>query len=65
MLAQVGLFVLVPFLGMSSGLTGQSAKISAGFMIFGELMMALWHGNLNKVGTTDKYNQLFKPKLNI
>ena len=35
MLAQVGLFAIVEISGMSSVLTGRSAKISAGFMIFG------------------------------
>ena len=35
MLVRVGLFVIVEILGMSSVLTGGSAKITAGFMIFG------------------------------
>ena len=35
MLAQVGLFVIVEILGMSSGLTGRSSKISSGFMVLG------------------------------
>ena len=35
MLARVGLFAVVEILGISSGLTGRSAKISAGLMIFG------------------------------
>ena len=34
MLARVGLFATVAISGMSYGLTGRSAKISAGFMIF-------------------------------
>ena len=34
MLAWVGLFDIVEISGMSSGLTGISAKISAGFMFF-------------------------------
>ena len=35
MLDQVVLFVIVEISGMSSGLAGRSAKISADFMIFG------------------------------
>ena len=35
MLARVGFFVIVTIPGMSSHLTGRSAKISAGFIIFG------------------------------
>ena len=35
MLARVGLFDIVAILGMSSGLTGRSAKRSAGFIVFG------------------------------
>ena len=61
-LVRVGLFVMVAILGMSSGLTGRSAKISAGFMIFLKLMMALRHGRLNIVGAFEKYNQQLKPK---
>ena len=34
MLARVGLFAIVAISGMSPDLTGRSAKISAGFMIF-------------------------------
>ena len=53
-LARVGFFVMVIILGMLYGLTGRSANISAGFMIFGESMMALGHGRLNSVGTIKK-----------
>ena len=35
MLARVGLFAIVVISVMSSGFTGRSAKISAGFMVFG------------------------------
>ena len=62
MLTQVGLFSIVAISGMSSGLRGRSAKISAGFVILGELRMALWHGRLNSVGAIEKYNELLKPK---
>ena len=48
--------------GMSSGLIGRSAKIPAGFMIFGELTMALGNGRLNIIGAIKKYNQLLIPK---
>ena len=57
--------MLAKILGMFSGLTGRSAKISAEFMIIGILIMALGHGRLNNVDANDKYNQLLKPKWNI
>ena len=42
MLAQVGWFSIVAILGMTSGLTGRSAKISAGFIIFGWIDDGTW-----------------------
>ena len=61
-LAQVGLFFMVAILGMSFGLKVRSAKISAGFMLFFKLTMALGHRRLNIVCDIKKYNQLLKPK---
>ena len=43
----------------------RSAKISAGFMIIGELTMELGRGCLNSVGASDKYNQMLKSKWNL
>ena len=62
MISRVGLFFIVEISGMYSGLTGRSAKISAGFMILGELTMELGQKILNSVGAIEKYNQLLKPK---
>ena len=53
-LDRVGLFVMVTISGISSGLTGRSANISAGFMICFELMMALGHGHMNRVVSIKK-----------
>ena len=55
-LARDGLFGMDAILGMSSGLTGRSAKMSAGFMIVFELTMALDNGCLNRVGAIKEYN---------
>ena len=63
-LARVGLFVEVEILGMSSDLTGRSAKISSGFMIFVDCKMSFGHRYLNRVGAIEKYNQLLIPKYN-
>ena len=41
-LGRIGLFIMIAILGMSSGLTGRSAKISSGFMIFC-LVNQRWH----------------------
>ena len=49
---------MVTILAMSSGLTGESAKILYGFMICVELTMAFGHRRLNSVGAIKKYNQL-------
>ena len=64
-LALVGFFVVVAILVVSSGFMGRSAKMSDGFMILGELTIAIGHGRLTSFGVTDKYNQLLKPKCNI
>ena len=42
MLARVRLFAVVVILFMSYGLTGRSARISAGFMIFGLIDDVTW-----------------------
>ena len=42
MLARVGFFSIVTILGICSGLTGRSAKISAGFMVFGQIDDGTW-----------------------
>ena len=55
------MFNVVAILGMSSGFTGRGAKMSAGFMIFYELIMVIGHRRLNIVGAIEKYNQLLKP----
>ena len=65
MILLFGLIVLVEILGMSSGLTVISVKISDGFMIIGILMMALGNVFVNSIIPTYKYNQLLKPKWNI
>ena len=65
------LMLRVPFrgylgiLGMYSSLTGRRAKIATGFMIFGEFMMALGYGRLNRVGAINRYNELLIPKFNL
>ena len=41
-LSRVGLFVVVVTLGMSSGLTDISAKMSAGFIIFCGIDVGTW-----------------------
>ena len=48
------MFVVIAILGMDYGLIGRGAKMSAGFMIFGELTMALGHGRLNSVCGIEK-----------
>ena len=62
MISRVGLFFIVEISGMYSGLTGRSAKISAGFMILGELRILHGNGRLNSVGAIERYNQLLQPK---
>ena len=59
------MFVVIELLGMDSGLIGRGAIMSAGFIIFGELTMALGHGHLNSVGAIEKYNHLLRPKYNL
>ena len=56
---------MVATLGMSSILTGESAKMPYGFMIFVELMMSFGNGRLNRVGAIKKYNQLLITRYNI
>ena len=62
MIARVGMFVMVEMLGMYSGLTGRSDKMSAGFMNFGELTMVLQHRLINSIGASKNYNKVLIPK---
>ena len=48
------MFVVIAILGMDYGLIGRGAIMSAGFIIFGELTMALGHGHLNSVCAIEK-----------
>ena len=57
--------VVVAILGISFGLTGESAKMSYGFMIFVELTMEFGNGRLNSVGAIKTYNQLLITKYDL
>ena len=64
-LAQVGLIVLVTIMGINSGLTKRSDKISSVLIVLGILIMTLGHRSVSSVGVTGKYNQLLEPKWDL
>ena len=64
-ISRVVFFVVVTILGMSSGLMGRSAEMSAGLVIICKLTMSLGHRHLNSVFAINKYNQLLKPKWDL